>query len=113
MKLKRLAPRLTAASTNRLTVVQPVNPDATKRIYGDKWMGIRRRIMVRDSYACAACGLVRNDHEVDHITPLSDGGSNDDANLQLLCSGVGRCHAIKSKREGKGRGGSNVWQGKP
>ena len=63
--------------------------------------------MLRDSFTCASCGLVRSDHEVDHINPLEQGGSNDDVNLQLLCSGSERCHAIKSKAETQARAGKH------
>jgi 5-methylcytosine-specific restriction endonuclease McrA len=36
---------------------------------------------------CAACGTdVRDGFHVDHIQPLSKGGSNDKSNLQILCS---------------------------
>lgn len=66
-------------------------------------MATRRRIMLRDSFTCASCGLVRSDHEVDHINPLEQGGSNDEVNLQLLCSGSDGCHDKKSKIEAANR----------
>ncbi|MBO0943345.1 HNH endonuclease [Acidovorax temperans] len=69
-------------------------------------MNIRRRIIQRDKFTCACCGAIRMDHEVDHRTPLEQGGSNEDDNLQLLCSGVGRCHDLKTREEAKERGGS-------
>lgn len=62
--------------------------------------------MQRDKFACAACGRVRSDHEVDHIKPLCEGGSNEDGNMQLLCSGGGGCHSIKTAAEAKERGGA-------
>jgi 5-methylcytosine-specific restriction protein A len=34
--------------------------------------------------------------EVDHITPKAEGGNDDEANLQALCS---PCHAAKTKQE--------------
>ena len=51
------------------------------------------------------------DHEVDHRTPLEQGGSNEDSNLQLLCAwvdehGVKRgCHAEKTREEAQKRAG--------
>jgi len=80
----------------------------TERIRGSTWMSTRRRIMARDSYTCAGCGLVRMDHEVDHIIGLEQQGSNADDNLQLLCrkhTGGDGCHAIKTKDEAKARAG--------
>ena len=105
MKLQRLKPRLTAASTNRLVTLE-AKAGTTQRVRGGSWMNTRRRIMERDEYKCAACGRVRGDHEVDHREPLEQGGTNDDTNLQLLCSGPDRCHAIKTKAEAQGRAGT-------
>lgn len=47
---------------------------------------------------CAACELELqvSDFEIDHIVPLSSGGSNDISNLQPLCKD---CHKQKSKAE--------------
>lgn len=45
------------------------------------------------------------DHDVDHRIPLEQGGSNEDDNLQLLCSGPDGCHARKTKSEAKQRAG--------
>lgn len=101
-KLQTLKPRLQVLDTRRVPVMQ-AKPGATERVRGRKWMSQRQRIMARDSYTCAACGCVRHDHEVDHRIPLEQGGSNDDSNLQLLCSGFGLCHAKKTAQEASGR----------
>ena len=67
--------------------------------------------MQRDKFTCAGCGAIRMDHEVDHRTPLEQGGSNEDSNLQLLCAwvdehGVKRgCHAEKTREEAQERAG--------
>lgn len=47
---------------------------------------------------CQMCGkeLKYNEMEIDHISPLSSGGSNDIDNLQVLCKG---CHFTKTKDE--------------
>lgn len=43
---------------------------------------------------CAACKSKLSKYHVDHINPLSLGGSNDKSNLQLLCPGCNlRKHA--------------------
>lgn len=54
----------------------------------------RAAIFERDSYKCQKCGSNHNLH-IDHITPLSKGGSNDVDNLQTLC---GRCNSQKGNR---------------
>lgn len=84
-----------------------------------------RRIAERDGSVCAVCGtpdrlMVRKGSmsgsfgdgcyysivyitshlEVEHITPLSEGGSNDDSNLKLVCH---PCHKIKTTAERSAR----------
>ena len=43
-----------------------------------------KRLGERDGYHCQQCG-VDQALEVDHVIPLALGGTNDFANLQLLC----------------------------
>ena len=45
---------------------------------------------------CAICNVKAKDYEIDHIVPLSAGGSNDIENLQPLCKD---CHKQKTKEE--------------
>lgn len=68
---------------------------------GRPWRRIVERIKVRDMFTCRACGRVTQDGEVDHITPLANGGTDDEANLQWLCREP--CHAEKTRREMGGR----------
>lgn len=67
------------------------------------WKSRRLRILVRDAYTCRACGLVchSKDAHVDHVIPLEEFGTDDDSNLQTLCSS---CHGRKTRDEQK-RGG--------
>ena len=68
-----------------------------------KWARVRIRILERDNYHCCKCDKVvravpSNAHDlatVDHIIPMSEGGSHfDHDNLQTLCWG---CHLIKNR----------------
>jgi 5-methylcytosine-specific restriction protein A len=102
MKLVMLKPRLKTMDVNRVKVLDR-KAGATERIRGNTWMNIRRKVLLRDAYTCAACGIVRMDNECDHITPLELGGSNDLSNLQTLCGGPNGCHTAKSKLEARGR----------
>ena len=55
--------------------------------------------MLRDSglcQLCAAAGRVQLAHEVDHITPKAKGGTDEEGNLQALCS---PCHQRKTIEE--------------
>ncbi|MBM3940447.1 MAG: HNH endonuclease [SAR202 cluster bacterium] len=56
-----------------------------------------RAILARDLHLCRRCG--ERATEVDHVVPLSQGGTDAPANLQALCR---PCHASK------GRGGQKV-----
>ena len=52
------------------------------------------RLVLRDGPHCKACGTTDN-LTVDHIIPMSRGGSDDIDNLQLLCR---RCNSRKGAR---------------
>ncbi len=70
-----------------------------KRTRGDAWMAIRRRVMARDCGMCQQCkraGRLTLGDEVDHIVSLAAGGSDDLANLELLCHD---CHAAKTRED--------------
>lgn len=61
---------------------------------------LREHIKKRDSYTCNYCGVALSDEphlllEVDHIVPVSKGGTSTEANLQTLCW---RCNRAKSNK---------------
>ena len=59
---------------------------------------LRVDILTRDNYTCQMCGIGRKDGailEIDHIHPVSRGGTNDPKNLQVLCR---ECNGGKSNR---------------
>lgn len=62
------------------------------------WSATRQRILLRDAYACRSCDDVVSGKaaHVDHITPLEEGGTDDDSNLQTLCAA---CHGRKTRAE--------------
>lgn len=55
---------------------------------------LRLRVFDRDGRVCAYCGSV-DELQIDHIYPVSLGGSDDLENLQVLC---GPCNRHKSAR---------------
>ncbi|MEI7479237.1 MAG: HNH endonuclease signature motif containing protein, partial [Actinomycetes bacterium] len=63
----------------------------------------RQRILIRDAFTCRQCGQVIDGKRahVDHIIPLEDGGTDDDANLQTLCDAD---HGRKTREEQRRRG---------
>jgi 5-methylcytosine-specific restriction endonuclease McrA len=49
---------------------------------------LRFEILRRDNYRCQMCGVTAKDGatlEIDHIYPVSKGGTNEPDNLQVLC----------------------------
>jgi 5-methylcytosine-specific restriction protein A len=54
-------------------------------------------VLLRDQYTCQVCDRVTDELEVDHITPLARGGSDDMSNLRAICV---PCHKTKTAREG-------------
>lgn len=61
------------------------------------WSGVRRRVLKRDDRTCQSCGAEGGTLEVDHITPISEGGHPfDPGNLQTLCVD---CHQEKTAEE--------------
>jgi 5-methylcytosine-specific restriction endonuclease McrA len=57
------------------------------RLRGLSWIDLKREIFRRDSYTCVYCGHRGNAPtlHVDHVTPLSRGGSDDPENLATAC----------------------------
>jgi 5-methylcytosine-specific restriction protein A len=69
------------------------------RGYGAQWDKLRKRILARDKHLCQPCrrkGKLTSGTEVDHITGKADGGTDDEANLQAICT---PCHRAKSAEE--------------
>lgn len=60
---------------------------------------VRQNVFMRDNYTCQICGANRYRDkvkiEIDHILPVSKGGTNDPNNLQTLCQ---RCNREKHNR---------------
>lgn len=83
---------------------QPVAPSArqyddrrgssTQRGYGYAWQQFRLRYLRAHPLCVMRCGRPATD--VDHKLPRAQGGSDDEGNLQALCS---RCHKAKTARE--------------
>ncbi len=54
----------------------------------------RRKIMERDRYRCCHCNSWIN-LQIDHIIPVSKGGTNKKSNLQTLCKKCNRKKGVK------------------
>lgn len=69
---------------------------AVKRITGRRLQALRAKLFTEHPI-CVVCGI-RASTERDHITPLFEGGLDDETNEQALC---GPCHEEKSIAESK------------
>jgi 5-methylcytosine-specific restriction enzyme A len=72
---------------------------AAARGYGGEWRRIRNRF-IRAHPVCEHCareGRTTIATEVDHVIPLSKGGTHADENLSALCHS---CHMRKTQHDG-------------
>ena len=62
-----------------------------------EWRQWREKVFKRDDYSCNICGNEKDDVplEIDHIIPISKGGTDEMDNLQTLCKD---CNIGKSDR---------------
>lgn len=68
----------------------------TERGYGWRWQQLRKRILARDKHLCQSCkrkGRITAGNEVDHKLAKSKGGTDDESNLECICT---PCHIAKS-----------------
>jgi 5-methylcytosine-specific restriction endonuclease McrA len=74
---------------------------------GRKRQEAKARVFIRDGARCQGCKRITSEEEshLDHIIPLSAGGSHADKNLQTLCH---RCSKVKTASEQRRGGGRKV-----
>lgn len=63
---------------------------------------IKELVHERDAYLCTYCGTGEGPFEVDHIHPVSRGGSDDLDNLCLACAPCNRSKSNKTVEEWEG-----------
>lgn len=76
----------------RFKPIQSINPE--RAAFNRLRPKLAPIVFERDGFACVWCGATEPLH-VDHIKPLSRGGSNELTNLQTLC---GPCNLAKGAR---------------
>jgi 5-methylcytosine-specific restriction protein A len=88
-RVKMLPPRLKAAPMRAQPGVQPERYGKGRG--GRPWRRLRDQILLRDQYQCRCDQCERLPplqrapaNEVDHIVPLSEGGSDDPSNLRAI-----------------------------
>ena len=72
------------------------NSKQAKRLEGDAWQTLRKKILERDNYTCAYCGYKSEKYQiVDYIN--GDPENNKDDNLQIICQ---MCNLVKHAGQG-------------
>lgn len=73
-----------------------------KRLYNTDvklWKKISKQILKRDNYICSYCNQVGGILEIDHIIPITKGGTNDFHNLTTSCRKCNRQKKDKTVQE--------------
>ncbi|QSR35563.1 HNH endonuclease [Marinobacterium iners] len=68
---------------------------------GRPWRRKRDHVLQRDKGLCQPClkqNRISPATQVDHITPVAEGGTDADSNLQAICKA---CHDVKTQAEAK------------
>lgn len=100
-RLKALKPRIPVLGSSLPTGPRPQTSYGQGR-GGRPWRRKRDQVLLRDQYLCQCeqCGGQRLlADEVDHIVPLSRGGTDDLSNLRAINKD---CHKAKTAREASG-----------
>lgn len=62
----------------------------------------RKAVLMRDGYACRYCGSMGGPFDIDHVHPVSLGGSDDMTNLAASCASCNRSKGAKPLSEWSG-----------
>lgn len=109
IKLKTLSNLLPVSKITKTSAVSKAPALISKRqLSGNKLQAKRHELWVKAGGKCAMCGEVVTEYHLDHITPIHQGGTDEDDNLQILC--IEPCHSEKTKAEMKSIG--KAWSGK-
>lgn len=65
------------------------------RLPAREWAEISEAVYRRDGFACAYCGSTVGPFSIDHVTPVSRGGTHDFENLVVACRS---CNSAKGNR---------------
>lgn len=93
--------------------VRPVDEQAERRRAADRerkraleltWPQRRAAVIERDGLVCTYCDAETDDPHIDHIFPLSRGGSNDFSNLTVSCPACNIRKGARTPEEWLGNG---------
>ena len=80
-KLSKKINKVEKVYRKAISIIYEVNPSSSRYIP----VRVRKAVLIRDNYRCVKCGSQKN-LQFDHIVAVANGGSNEEANVQILCS---------------------------
>lgn len=101
MSLKQIKSTMPKLEAKGLAPMQEAIPAYGQGRGGRPWRRLRDAVLKRDRYLCQ-CQQCKADkrvtlaEEVDHIIPISEGGTDDMKNLQAINA---QCHKVKTAKE--------------
>lgn len=112
IKLKTLSHKLPVKELAKAGAANKIAPQqlARRQLQGRTRDTKRRQVWIDQGGKCAVCDRVvfgKGEVHLDHIIPISHGGTDDDNNLQILCV---PCHEDKTRKENSANG--SEWSGK-
>ena len=66
-----------------------------QRLKGASWKKRRELVLTRDNFTCQYCGEKDGEMHIDHVVPISRGGTNDIENLAVACAD---CNSSKGQK---------------
>lgn len=67
----------------------------TPRLPEKEWLPLCGKVYQRDGYICAYCDDEEGPFQIDHVIPVTRGGSNEMSNLRVACRS---CNSSKGDR---------------
>lgn len=92
-------PSFLPALADRWPLAPMFGPVAKARPSAEVWRSIRLRIFERDDFTCQYCGARGVPLECDHVTPVAQGGTNDDENLVAACRDCNRAKGARTPEQ--------------
>lgn len=78
------------------------------RIPEKQWLDLRDKVIARDGYVCAYCLSEEGPFSIDHIWPVSRGGSHELTNMTVACTHCNSSKGSKTLEEWRGHNGDRA-----
>ena len=79
-KLSKKINKVKKVYRKAISIIYEVKPSSSRYIP----KAVRQAVLIRDKYRCVKCGS-QKDLQFDHTVAIANGGSSEEANVQMLC----------------------------